>query len=117
MEVIYGKHRVLTDQSIQGGGGDEAMAPFYLFMALIISCSSIFALSFLQQRDLNTEGLNIKMYPNWNNEDHRINNIRIEIDTPKDFPEKYKGTLEKVVDACTVKRHLYAPPSFDILVK
>ena len=117
VEVIYGKHRVLTDQPVENGGDDAAMAPFDLFMASLISCSGIFALSFFQQRNLNTDGLNVRMYPEWNGEEHRISNIRIEIDTPDDFPEKYRGALEKVVDACTVKRHLFTPPTFDVIVK
>ena len=116
VEVIYGKHRVLTDQPLDNGGDDEAMAPFDLFMASLISCSGIFALSFLRKRELNTEGLNIRMYPNWDEEEHRVTDIKIEIDTPADFPEKYKGALEKVIDACTVKRHLYQPPEFKIQI-
>lgn len=117
VEVIYGKHKVLTDQPIESGGDDEAMAPFDLFLASIISCSGIFALSFLRKRNLNEEGLNIKMYPQWNEEEHRVTNIELEVETPEDFPEKYKGALEKVLDACTVKKHIYNPPEFNIEIK
>lgn len=114
VEVIYGKHRVLTDQPVENGGDDEAMAPFDLFMASIISCSGIYALSFLRQRNLNTEGLNIRMYPVWNNDEHRISEIQLEVDTPEDFPEKYKGALINVIGACAVKRHLETPPEIKV---
>ena len=117
VEVIYGNHHVLTDQPLENGGDDEAMAPFDLFLASIISCSGIFALSFLQKRGLPTEGLQIRMIPNWNEEEHRITELQIEVDTPPDFPEKYRGALEKVLDACTVKRHMMLPPEFNIVVK
>ncbi|MDD2371530.1 MAG: OsmC family protein [Firmicutes bacterium] len=114
VEVIYGNHVVMTDQPLENGGDDHAMAPFDLFMASLISCSGIFALSFLRKRDLNTEGLNIRMYPMWNEEEHRVTEIKMEVDTPADFPEKYKGALIKVIEQCSVKRHLGNPPEFSI---
>lgn len=117
VEVIYGKHRVMTDQPIENGGDDEAMAPFDLFMASLLSCGGIFALSFLRKRELNTEGLNIRMYPSWNEVEHRVTEIRMEVDTPADFPEKYKGALIKTIEQCSVKRHLGNPPEFNIIVK
>lgn len=116
VEVVYGKHKVMTDQPIESGGEDEAMAPFDLFMASLISCSGIFALSFLRKRNLSTEGLNIRMYPNWSEEEHRVADVRLEVDTPADFPEKYRSALVNVLEACTVKRHLGQPPEFNIII-
>ncbi len=116
VEVIYGNHHVLTDQPTENGGDDEAMAPFDLFMSSLLSCSGIFALSFLTKRELNTEGLNIRMYPSWNEEEHRVTDIKMEVDTPTDFPEKYRGALIKVLDNCSVKRHLGKPPEFNIVI-
>ena len=117
VEVIYGNHRVLTDQPVDNGGDDEAMAPFDLFMASLVSCAGIFALSFLRKRNLSTEGLNIRMYPEWNEEEHRVADIRMEVDTPADFPEKYKSALLNTIDLCTVKRHLANPPKFNVEIK
>ena len=39
------------------------------------------------------------------------------LDLPKDFPEKYKETIIRVMDQCTVKKHIVDPPEFEIIVK
>lgn len=117
VEVIHGNHRLLTDQPLDNGGGDEAMSPFDLFLASIVSCSGIVALGFLKKRNISTEDLKVRMIPDYDEETNRVNKLRIEIDTPDDFPEKYLGALEKALETCTVKKHLVKPPEFEIVIK
>ena len=114
VEIINGDHSVLTDQAIEDGGDDVAMSPFSLFLASIAACSGIVALSFLRKRNIDTEGLKIRMVPDYDEEANRVNSIKIIVDTPKDFPEKYRSALIKVLDTCTVKKHLINPPEFEV---
>ena len=117
VEVIHGNHRLLTDQPLDNGGEDAAMSPFDLFLASIITCSGIVALGFIRKRNLSTDDLKVRMIPDYDEETNQVNKLRIEIDTPDDFPEKYLGALEKALETCTVKKHLVKPPEFEIVIK
>ena len=111
------QHKVLTDQDLESGGDDAAMSPFDLFLASIASCSGVVALSFLRRRDLSTEGLRIRLYPNWSEEQNLVTDIRLKVDVPEGFPAKYLGALEKALETCTVKRQLAKPPRFEVEIK
>ena len=52
-----------------------------------------------------------------NQETHMINQISIEIQVPKDFPDNYKNAIIKTASLCTVTKHLEKPPNIDISVK
>lgn len=117
VEVAYGNHKLLTDQPLDNGGDDEAMSPFDVFLASIIACSGIVALGFIKKRNLSTEDLKIRMIPEYNEDEYMVNKLRIEIDVPDDFPEKYLGALTKALETCTVKKHLVKPPEFEIVIK
>jgi ribosomal protein S12 methylthiotransferase accessory factor len=45
-----------------------------------------------------------------------VENVRIDIYVPNDFPEKYKNAVVKAADLCSVKRHLQNPPTIDIKI-
>lgn len=117
VEVAYGNHKLLTDQPLDNGGDDEAMSPFDVFLASIIACSGIVALGFIKKRNLSTEDLKIRMIPEYDEDEYMVNKLRIEIDVPDDFPEKYLGALTKALETCTVKKHLVKPPEFEIVIK
>lgn len=117
VEVTYGNHKLLTDQPLDNGGDDEAMSPFDVFLASIIACSGIVALGFIKKRNLSTEDLKIRMIPEYDEDEYMVKKLKIEIDVPNDFPEKYLGALTKALETCTVKKHLVKPPEFEIVIK
>ena len=57
----YGGFTIETDQPAAGGGEDSAPAPFDLFLASIGTCAGIYALGFMQQRDLDPAGAKLAM--------------------------------------------------------
>jgi ribosomal protein S12 methylthiotransferase accessory factor len=42
--------------------------------------------------------------------------LTIDVQTPPEFPEKYREAIVRAIDQCTVKRHLVEPPAIDIRV-
>lgn len=117
VEVIHGNHRLLTDQPLDNGGEDAAMSPFDLFLASIVTCSGIVALGFLKKRNISTDDLKVRMIPEYDADEYMVIKLKIEIDVPDDFPEKYLGALVKALETCTVKKHLVNPPEFEIAIK
>ena len=116
VEARFGNHSVLTDQPAPLGG-DAAMSPFDLFLASIATCMGFYALRFCQERGISTEGIRIVQTPIANPLTGMINEIKLEIQVPPDFPEKYYASLVKSAELCAVKKHLQDPPSFNIVTK
>jgi ribosomal protein S12 methylthiotransferase accessory factor len=107
---------VLTDQPVEAGGDGSAPAPFDLFLASLGTCAGIFVLSFCQKRGIVTEGLEIRQSADWDEVKHLVSKITLEIILPEGFPDKYRDSLLKTAELCTVKRHLQSPPSFDVRI-
>jgi putative redox protein len=106
---------VATDQPAPVGGGGSAPAPFDLFLASIGTCAGLYALRFCQQRDLSTEGLGLKLSTVSDPARHGIGTIRMEIQLPEGFPEKYRDAIVRAADQCAVKRHIVDPPRFEVV--
>jgi hypothetical protein len=43
--------------------------------------------------------------------------VRIALELPPEFPEKYVAAIERSVDHCAVKRLVADPPDFEISVR
>lgn len=106
---------VHTDQSVQHGGRGVAPEPFDLFLASLGTCAGLFALRFCQQRGIDTTGLGVTLATEKNAERNRLSTVRIEIQLPPGFPEKYEDAIVRAADQCTVKRHILEPPAFAVV--
>ena len=108
---------VMTDQPRDAGGDGSAPAPFDLFLASLGTCAGIFVLSFCQKRGIATDGLEIRQTAEWDEAKRLVTKVVLEIVLPADFPDKYRESLVKTAELCTVKRHLQEPPRFEIVTK
>jgi putative redox protein len=108
---------IKTDQPIESGGNDSAPAPFDLFLASIGTCAGIYVKSFCDQRNIPTNRIKLLQQMEYDNISHLVTNIKIEIQLPHDFPEKYKEAVINAANLCTVKRHLHNPPAFEVVTK
>ena len=116
VETTYKAHTVRTDQPMDAGGTDTAMAPFDLFFASIAACMGFYALRFCQQRSLSTEGLRLTLVPMREEDSKRVSLVRVQLELPDGFPEKYRSAIERAVDHCAVKKHILEPPRFELSV-
>ncbi|MBP1662268.1 MAG: osmotically inducible protein [Thermoplasmatales archaeon] len=116
VQAVYDDMTVLTDQPVIDGGSGSAPSPFDLFLASIGTCAGYYVLSFCQKNNIPTEQIKLTAQFLRNPATHLVENIAIDIQVPKDFPEKYKSAVIKAAGLCTVKRHLEQPPQIDITV-
>ena len=79
---------VETDQPTGAGGDGTAPGPFDLFLISIGTCAGFYVLSFLQERDLPTEGAGLVLRTERDRETKLITKISLEIKLPAGFPEK-----------------------------
>jgi putative redox protein len=114
VDAHFGSYTVQTDQPPQGGGNSSAPTPFAVFLSSIGTCAGIYALGFCRQRGLNTDGLRIIQRLSSDPMTGMIQKVELEIELPKDFPDKYKPAIINAVELCAVKKHLQQPPKFEI---
>ena len=117
VEAVHDGYRIRTDQPTVAGGEGTAPSPFDLFLASIGTCAGYYALRFLQQRNLDTEGLAVKLIAEPSDPGHHIRGIRIEVTLPPKFPEKYREAILRAIDQCAVKRHLVEPPAVEVIAR
>ena len=105
---------VHTDQPLADGGENSAPSPFELFLASLGTCAGYFVASFCQSRSIPTENISLKQTVTRNDATHMVESIAIDILLPPDFPDKYRAAVVKAAEACTVKKHLAAPPAIKV---
>lgn len=115
VQADYKGMTIATDQPVSQGGGGTAPAPFDLFLASIGTCAGFYALRFCQERGIPTEGLGLTLAPEADPATHRIRTLRLELQLPTGFPEKYRAAVLRAMDQCAVKRYIFDPPHFELL--
>lgn len=113
-EARYKGFTIATDQPVAEGGAGSAPAPFDLFLASLGTCAGLYALRFCQQRDIDTTGLGLKLETEHEGGAGRVSTIRLVVELPEGFPEKYREAILRAVDHCAVKRHIVEPPRFEL---
>ena len=107
---------VHTDQSASSGGEGSAPSPFDLFLASLATCAGIYVLRFLRQREVPTDGVRLVQRVVSNPSTGMVEEIRIEIEVPQGFPEKYVAPMIRAAELCAVKKHLEHPPAMAVVV-
>lgn len=107
-------HTIRTDQPVDNGGGDTAASPFELFLASIGTCAGIYVKSFCDNRQIPADKIKIIQTTDYNKETGLPTSVKLDIQLPPDFPEKYKASLLHVAGLCKVKKSIASPPTFEI---
>jgi ribosomal protein S12 methylthiotransferase accessory factor len=108
---------VNTDQSKLAGGEETAPEPFAYFLSSLATCAGFFIVRFCQTRKISTDGIRLRQSNDWNKEKGVVENIRLEIELPPSFPEKYAPALIRATNECSVKRALMNPPQIEVTTK
>jgi len=108
-------HDIRTDQPEAGGGTNSAPAPFDLFLASIGTCAGIYVKSFCDQRSIPTDNIKIIQSVDYDMQKRLPSKIKLDIQLPADFPEKYRNAVISAADLCAVKRSIADPPVFEVV--
>jgi ribosomal protein S12 methylthiotransferase accessory factor len=115
VDARIGNFVIHTDQAEEAGGSASAPEPFDLFLASIATCAGIFALNFCQARNIDTQGLGLRMECERDPVRKLFSCMRLRLALPAGFPEKYRGGIVKAIELCTVKRHILDSPKFQVV--
>lgn len=108
-------HVIRTDQPIKGGGQNSAPAPYDLFLASIGTCAGIYVKSFCDQREIPSENIKIIQTIEFDSQTRLLVNIKLDLQLPSDFPEKYKSAVINAAELCAVKKTINNPPNFEVV--
>ena len=61
-------------------------------------------LAFCRKRRIATDGFRIRQIVDWNRKFTDQSKVLLNIELPRNFPEKYEKTIRKAVDNCLVAR-------------
>ena len=112
VDASYNGFEIKTDQDVDSGGDASAPEPFDYFLASLATCAGIYVLGFCQKRDIPHGGISLVQSWERDEKSKRLTTIRIAIEVPSDFPDKYRDALVRVANQCAVKKTIENPPDF-----
>ena len=115
-DVVSGKHRIITDQSVEDGGQDAGMSPVELFVGSLASCIGYFVGQFCGRHGIPQGGLMVNAEWTMGEGPHRVSQIDIGIHLPHRMTADQKERLLKVAHGCTVHQSIGVTPTIGITV-
>ena len=115
-DITSGKHRVVTDQPLEGGGHDAGMSPVELFVGSVAGCVGYFVGQFCARHNIPCEGLTVDAEWTMAEGPHRVGAIALAIHLPHRITPEQKERLLKVAHACTVHQSLTVAPNVAIVL-
>ncbi len=119
-QKVRGKFRgfeILTDQPTDSGGDNEGASPFELFLASLATCAGYYVVAFCNSRNIPADKITLSCDFPRNPESKLVEEAKIVINLPEDFPEKYRDAVVRSAEKCTVKKHLEHPPTITVEAK
>ena len=116
-EIKARQHTISCDQPAENGGYDEGMTPPELLLASLGSCAGFYAAQYLRKYKLATEGTRVRVTADKVKDPARMDNFRIEIETPIELTEPHRAGVERAVHHCLIHNTLLQPPQIRIEVK
>ena len=104
-------HRLVCDQPLAEGGGDQGPTPTELFVASLAACVAHYARRFLARHDLDPGGLRVDAdFTMSTDRPARVDTITLRLIIPQPLDPNRRRALLAVVDHCTVHNSLRTPP-------
>jgi len=115
VDAQMGDFVVRTDQPKALGGDESAVAPYDLFLAAIATCAGIYVLGFCQARGLATDGIALKQHVEFDPDTKLARHVKLDLELPPSFPEKYRAAVARAAEGCKVKKTLASPPTIEVV--
>ncbi len=117
-EIKARQHTIACDQPPENGGFDEGMTPPELMLASLASCAGFYAAQYLHKFKLATQGTRVRVTADKVKDPvARIDNFRIEIETPLELTDQHRQGVERAVHHCLIHNTLLHPPHISIDIK
>jgi putative redox protein len=116
-EIRARQHAIVSDQPPENFGHDEGMTPPELLLASLGSCAAFYAAQYLRKYKLATEGTHVRVTADKVKDPARVDNFRIDVETPVELSEQHRAGVEAAVHHCLIHNTLLQPPKIAIEIK
>ena len=116
-EIKARQHSIPCDQPPENGGFDEGMTPPELLLASLGSCAGFYAAQYLRKHKLATAGTRVRVTADKFKNPARIDNFRIEVETPLELTDEHRAGVEASVNGCLIHHTLLHPHQIAIEIK
>src|SRR5271166_5245628 len=116
-EIKARQHAVVSDQPPENGGHDEGMTPPELLLASLGSCVGFYAAQYLRKHKLATKGTRVRVTADKLRDPARIDNFRIEIETPAILTEQHRDGVKNAAHHCLIHNTLLNRPNIVVEIK
>jgi putative redox protein len=117
VDAELGDFVIRTDQSRKSGGEGSAPEPFAYCLAALGTCAGIYVLSYLQARDLPTEGVEIVQRFERAPGRDAMARVGMKIVLPPTIDPKHHKPIIRSAEQCAVKKLIEQKPEFTIEVQ
>jgi ribosomal protein S12 methylthiotransferase accessory factor len=115
VDATSGEFTIRTDQPTSEGGAGAAPDPFTLFLGSLATCAGFYVLAFCDARGISKEAVRVRLRAEPDARGH-LEQVHLEIELPREFPEKYVDGVLRAADTCKVRRALRQPLTVDASV-
>ena len=116
-EIKARQHAITSDQPPENFGHDEGMTPPELLLASLGSCAAFYAAQYLRKHKLATEGTRVRVTADKLKDPARVDNFRIEVETPVNLGVQHRAGVEESVHHCLIHNTLLNPPRIAIGIR
>jgi putative redox protein len=109
VDAHVGPFTIHTDQPPDA----TAPSPFALFLASVGACAAFYVLAFCRKRGIATENIRVVQQHD-TGPTGLVERVRLTVELPPDFPERYRDAVLRAADQCSVKKHLEHPPEIAV---
>jgi putative redox protein len=113
-EIKARQHTIACDQPAENGGFDEGMTPPELLLASLASCAGFYSAQYLRKFKLATQGTRVRVTADKAKDPARLDNFRIEIETPLELTPQHRAGVERAVHHCLIHNTLLHPPKISL---
>jgi len=114
VDAALGEFVVRTDQPVKAGGEGSAPSPFAYCLAALGTCAGIYVLSYLQARNLPTDGVRIVQKHEADPKTGALTKVSMQIVVPPQIDEKHYSPMIRAAQLCAVKKMIEHQPAFEI---
>ena len=107
---------LISDQPEANGGFNEGLTPPELLLAALGSCAGYYAAEYLNQQQLATVGVQVRVTAEKVKLPARLDRFRVEVTSPVKLTPDQQQALTSSVEKCLVHNTLLHPPSITVAV-
>lgn len=109
-------HRLVCDQPVNAGGGDQGITPPEFLLASLGTCAAYYAVEYLKARSLPAGGVQVRVRAEKALNPGRLSRFWIDVEAPGVSDDRHRDGVMRAVKRCLIHNTLLSAPAIDVSV-